>query len=123
MVYRRSQKDRDVVEKMVSYGIPLREIADVIGINKDTVRKYYEEEIKTATAKANAKVAETLYGKATGGSIRAMTFWLEKRGGESWKPRQTIEHEQDFGGKFTIKLGGEEEMPNFIEQMNDHNNN
>jgi len=100
---------------MVAYGIPQREIADVIGITINTLSKHYATEIKTATAKATARVAETLYEKALGGSIRAATFWLERRGGDTWKPRQTIEHE-NFGGKFTIKLNGEEETPNFIQR-------
>ena len=108
-----TDEQRRMVRAMVAYGVPQRDIASVIDVALNTLRKHFVREIETATAEANARIARTLYERAIGGSIRALTFWLERRGGESWKNRATLEH-QGFGGQFTIRLGGEDEMPNFI---------
>lgn len=89
-----SPRDRKAVESMASYGIPQDDIAAVIGITGPTLRKYYSAELATATAKANAKVAETLFRKATsqeltGASVTAAIFWLKTRA--QW--RETDRHE------------------------------
>lgn len=75
---------RRTVESMSAYGIPQEDIAAVIGVDSKTLRKHYRMELDTATAKANAKVAETLYRKATdaemsGPSVTAAIFWLKTR--------------------------------------------
>ena len=57
-----------------------------------------------------------------GGNVKAIIFWLERRGGSKWIRKEQIKHNlhvqktPDFGGHFTIKLAGDEEMPNFIER-------
>ncbi len=89
-----TDRDRKTVESMAAYGIPRPDIAAVIGISEPTLRKYYADELATATAKANAKVAETLYRKATdqkisGPSVTAAIFWLKTRA--QW--RETDRHE------------------------------
>jgi len=89
-----TDRDRRTVESMAAYGIPQADIAAVIGVSDRTLRKYYAAELATATAKANAKVAETLYRKATdqelsGPSVTAAIFWLKTRA--QW--RETDRHE------------------------------
>jgi hypothetical protein len=86
---------------MAGYGIPQPDIAAVVGISPRTLRKYYAEELATATAKANAKVAETLYRKATnaditGPTVTAAIFWLKTRAG--WRETTSIEHSGPDGG-------------------------
>ena len=51
---------------MAAYGIPEADIATVIGIDPKTLRKHYRKELDTGHIKANTKVAENLYRKATG---------------------------------------------------------
>ncbi len=80
--YEPDDKSRRMVEQMSAYGIPQDDIAAVLGITSRTLRKYYRVELDTATAKANAKVAESLYRKATGdgaSSVTAAIFWLKTR--------------------------------------------
>lgn len=86
-------KDRATVKAMAAYGIPQEDISKVIGISEPTLRKYFWQEIDTASAEANAKVAETLFRVATQGTgkeaITAAIFWLKCRAG--WREAQHIE--------------------------------
>jgi len=59
-------EQRRTVEAMISYGIPQVDIARVIGIDDDTLRKHFREEIDTGAARANARVAAFLFEQATG---------------------------------------------------------
>ena len=56
---------RRQVEAMAGYGVPEIDIARVIGVDPKTLRKHYRDELDTGHVKANAKVAENLYRKAT----------------------------------------------------------
>lgn len=75
---------RRQVEAMAGYGVPEESIARVVGIDPKTLRKHYREELDTGQIKATAKVAESLFRKATGEgsqSVTAAIFWLKTRGG------------------------------------------
>lgn len=83
---------RRTVESMSAYGIPQPDIARVLGIGQDTLVKYYRDELDLATAKANSKVAESLYKKALGdgpASVTAAIFWMKTRG--RWKETHVVE--------------------------------
>jgi hypothetical protein len=74
------------VEAMAAYGVPEDKIARVVGIDAKTLRKHYRDELDTGQTKANSKVAESLYRKATGEgaqSVTAAIFWLKTRA--QWK--------------------------------------
>ena len=67
---------------MAAYGIPEADIATVIAIDPKTLRRHYRRELDTGHIKANTKVAENLYRRATGESREAVTaaiFWLKTR--------------------------------------------
>jgi hypothetical protein len=71
---------------MAAYGVPEPDIAGVIGIDPKTLRKHYPSELKYGHVKANAKVAENLFRKATGDgreAVIAAIFWLKTRA--RWK--------------------------------------
>lgn len=77
---------RRQVEAMAGYGVPEANIARVLGIDPKTLRKHYREELDTGHIFANARVAESLFRKATGDGRQAVTaaiFWLKTRAG--WK--------------------------------------
>ncbi len=87
---------RRQVEAMAGYGVPEIDIARVVGIDPKTLRKHYRDELDTGHVKANAKVAENLYHKATGEGREAVTaaiFWLKTRAG--WKETSV----QEVGGR------------------------
>jgi hypothetical protein len=54
------------VEALAGYGVPEAEIAGVVGIDAKTLRKHYRWELDHGHTKANARVAENLFRKATG---------------------------------------------------------
>ena len=75
---------RRQVEAMAGYGVSEADIARVVGIDPKTLRKHYREELDTGQIKATAKVAESLFRKATSDgsqSVTAAIFWLKTRGG------------------------------------------
>ncbi|MEO1105595.1 MAG: hypothetical protein AAFW98_17975 [Pseudomonadota bacterium] len=91
--YQRDDHTARQVEAMAGYGIPLAQIAKVIEICENTMRKYYLDEIELGAVKANAKVIESLFRKATGdghGAVTAAIFWAKTRCG--WKETTVNEH-------------------------------
>ena len=80
------------VEALAGYGVPEIDIAGVIGIDPKTLRKHYPQELRYGHVKANAKVAENLFRKATGDgreAVIAAIFWMKTRA--KWK--ETTVHE------------------------------
>ncbi len=87
-----SESDRRQVEAMAAYGIPETEIARVIGIDPRELRGQYPDELDTGSTRANSRVAENLYRRATGEGREAVTaaiFWLKTRAG--WRERSVHE--------------------------------
>jgi hypothetical protein len=88
------------IEAMAGYGVPAESIALIIGVDRAILDRTYPDELRTGAAKANARVAESLFRKATGDgpqSVAAAIFWLKTRAG--WKETTVHEH------------GGAEGMP------------
>ena len=82
---------------MAAYGVPEIDIARVIGIDPKTLRKHYRDELDNGHVKANVKVAENLYRKATGEgreSVVAAIFWLKTRA--RWKETTVNEVSHDL---------------------------
>ena len=85
--------NRRQVEALAGYGVPEIEIAGLVGIDPKTLRKHYRHELDHGHTKANAKVAENLFRKATGDgreSVIAAIFWLKARA--HWKETAVQEH-------------------------------
>jgi hypothetical protein len=77
---------------MAAYGVPETDVARVLGIDPKTLRKHYREELDTGSIKANSRIAESLYRKATGEgpqSVTACIFWLKTRA--RWKETSVTE--------------------------------
>ena len=88
---------RRQVEAMAGYGVPEADIARVLGIDPKTLRKHYRDELDNGHVKANLKVAENLYRKATGEgreAVVAAIFWLKTRA--RWKETQVSEVTHDI---------------------------
>jgi hypothetical protein len=84
--YQPEPSQRRQAEAMAGYGVSEKDIARVLGIDPKTLRKHYRDELDTGQIKATAKVAESLFRKATGDgpqSVTAAIFWLKTRG--QWK--------------------------------------
>jgi DNA-binding XRE family transcriptional regulator len=100
------EKNKDksnMVRSLSGLGITQDQICAILDISRNTLTKYYEDELKVGKAQANSKVAENLFRIATGsthGSVTAAIFWLKCQAG--WKDTNTIEvinadsHEKQF---------------------------
>lgn len=76
-----TDKDRKLVESMAAIGIPHADIARVLGISENTLRKRCKHELATSAAKANAAVGGALYRNALSGNVAAQIFWAKTRMG------------------------------------------
>lgn len=93
-----TDRDRATVKSMSAFGIPEYEIAKVIGITPPTLRKHFWQELEVGHIEANAKVAQSLFRKATGDgnqSVQAAIFWLKCRAG--WRDR--VAEDEPLGKK------------------------
>ena len=101
--HRPEPADRRQVEALAGYGVPEDEIAGVVGIDPKTLRKHYRHQLDHGHTKANARVAENLYRRATGEGREAVTaaiFWLKTRA--HWK--ETNIHEVSHKAPVKIEL-------------------
>lgn len=87
-----TDEHRRLVEAMAAYGVSADEICKVIGLgSKATLYKYFGDEIEIAHVKANTKVVESLFRKATGDgsqSVTAAIFWCKTRLG--WREASEV---------------------------------
>ena len=93
------------VAGLYAFGVPQSQIADYIGIDSNTLRKYYSDEMKEAKAGANGKVAKFLFHAASGQALedgaqygdclRAAMFWAKTQ--MKWRERTDINHTSDDG--------------------------
>lgn len=58
------------VRALTTFGVPQEEIAEYIGIDPKTLRKYYREELDKSTLKVHARVASFLANAATGAALK-----------------------------------------------------
>lgn len=82
--HKRTPETVAVVEAHVRVGTPQEIIAELLGINKDTLERYYHRELLTTRDSANSIVGTVLYNKAVSGDTQAMMFWMKTRG-RGWK--------------------------------------
>lgn len=69
---------RKQVEALAGYGIPLSQIGAVVGMDEKTMRAYYALELERGKALANAKVAQTLFERATKDRDTTAAIWWTK---------------------------------------------
>ncbi len=79
-----TDKDRKQISLMAGIGLTHGQIAKIIGISDETLRKYYDKELEVSAAMMNAQVAQNLYSIATSkgaGAVASAIFWMKTRGG------------------------------------------
>ena len=69
--------ERKQVEALSGYGLPFEHIAALVrdGIAKTTLMDHFVKELQRGKAKANARIGQTLFNKATSGDTTAMIWW------------------------------------------------
>ena len=74
---------RELVQLHTMVGTRQETIAEIIGIDPKTLRKYYRVQLDQSKAKANATIGGALFNKAKSGDTAAMIFWMKTQAG--WK--------------------------------------
>ena len=103
ILFKPTPEERKQVEAMAGYGVPHDQIAVLIGedgIDSDTLKKHFKNELVQGKAKANAKVGQTLFQKATSGDTTAAIWWSKTQMG--WKDTQAHEISGADGGAIQI---------------------
>lgn len=89
-----TEETRSKVIELCAKGVPLRQLAGVLGICRNTLKRHYGADIKAGEARATADVIGTLYGRATGGDTTACIFWLKCRAGWNDKPETQADDDE-----------------------------
>jgi hypothetical protein len=67
---------------MAGFGLRQDDVADLLGIAPKTLRLHYKYELATGMARANAKVAQSLFDNATRhNNVTAQIWWTRARMG------------------------------------------
>lgn len=97
-----TEQERKQVEAMSGYGLPIEQIAVLVrdGIDYDTLRKHFAQELISGKAKANAQVGKTLFQKVMAGDTTAMIWWTKTQ--MRWKEVQQHEITGPGGGPIPL---------------------
>ena len=89
--FKPTDHERKQVEAMSGYGLPIEQIAVLVrdGIDTDTLRKHFAQELISGKAKANAQVGKTLFQKVMAGDTTAAIWWSKTQ--MRWKEVQQHE--------------------------------
>lgn len=100
--------ERRQVEAMSGYGLPIDQIAVLVrdGINVDTLRKHFSQELISGKAKANAQVGKTLFQKVMAGDTTAAIWWTKTQ--MRWKEVQQHEVTGKDGAPLQVQMTVEE---------------
>ena len=102
MAHKPTDETRARVESLSAAGTRYEDIAAYLGITRATLDKYYKDELKIGTIKANAAIANTLYKQALDGNTTAAIFWLKTRAG--WRETQHLEMSADVKAELSGKI-------------------
>src|SRR5688572_30336238 len=78
-----TKADRTKAKTLLAMGTPVPAVAAILRVDAKTLRKHLADEIRTATAEANAQVLMSLFRAATDRdrpNVRAVRAWAEIRG-------------------------------------------
>jgi predicted DNA-binding transcriptional regulator len=92
---------RSVAQNLAGIGLNVEDIARVIGISENTLRKHLSEELALGRSMARAVVANSLFKRIIAGDMAAITFymrtqmgWIEAKPGDT-APEKEIEELTD----------------------------
>ena len=83
-------EERKQVEALSGYGLPQEHIAVLVrgGINVETLREHFSDELQSGKAKANSQIGQILFKKAMSGDTTAMIWWSKTQ--MRWTERHEI---------------------------------
>jgi hypothetical protein len=100
---------RNQVLTFCGMGLTHSQIAMMLSISDETLRKYYRAELDKGEAAMNLNVATNLYTMATGNDRNAVTaaiFWLKTRA--RWSETKRVEHTGADGGAIQTEISAKQ---------------
>jgi hypothetical protein len=73
---------------MVSAGLTIKSIAQVVELSEDTLTKYYRKELDSGLDESIALMERSLYRRGLRGDTTAAIFWLKARA--QWRDRDAL---------------------------------
>lgn len=101
--YKPTDEVRKIVRNMASVGIPHRQLAAYLGIDRETLAKYFGDELEKGKIEASVKVLENLFRMATGSGREAAAcamFWAKTQCG--FREIQRLEHSGPDGDPISL---------------------
>ena len=95
-----TDEQREQVETMATYGLPIKMIGDILKISEPTVQKYFQDEIDRGRASGCYKVANKIFMQALEGDTTLLIFWAKTQ--MHWREVDRVEHTGKDGGPIEI---------------------
>jgi hypothetical protein len=92
--FKPTDEQRKYVSQMIAVGIVEG------GIAVETLQKHFDEEIATASIKANAQIGGAAFNKAVAGDPQMLKWWTASRMG--WKETTRQEHTDGEGNPLVL---------------------
>jgi hypothetical protein len=83
-----TRRSRRLIKRMVSAGLTVKSIAQVVELSEDTLTKYYRQELDTGLDESIALAERSLYRRGLKGDTTALIFWLKARA--QWRDRDAM---------------------------------
>jgi hypothetical protein len=105
--FRPTKDQQGLVQLAAAVGQPHEDIAQMLGISWNTLRRHFAEELETGAAHANFKVGRNLFAMATGDptlrtTLIAAIWWSKCRMG--WRSPPIAGQAGNFGSKSEVQI-------------------
>jgi hypothetical protein len=117
MSHQPTEENRRLIRTLAGIGVPIKMVANQIGIDEKTLRKYYDDDIDIGQAKATSQIAKRLYDIAMSESKESLTaciFWLKCRA--KWSTLDGPEVQVNVQNNSITTVADNEEIKRFKKQ-------
>jgi hypothetical protein len=109
-----TEEQRKMVTLAAAVGLPHEDIAEALHVSRNTLVKYFGEELSLGALRANLKVASNLFKIATAdppqpGTVLAAIFWAKTR--MRWRSTPAAERIGVYGAKIAAQVVVMPQMP------------
>ena len=108
-------EQRKLAMLMTASGHLQRMIAARFGIDLNTLRKHFRDELDEGREATNAAVGDVLLKKALQGDIKAIENWFDRRGGQPWRKITGSEHAGPDGAPLQLIATARRDLSHFTE--------
>jgi hypothetical protein len=117
MSHQPTEENRRLIRTLAGIGVPIKMVANQVGIDEKTLRKYYDDDIDVGQAKATSQIAKRLYDIAMSESKESLTaciFWLKCRA--KWSTLDGPEVQVNVQNNSITTVADNEEIKRFKKQ-------